>query len=58
MSNQKMIRPEWIPAAYKDGESAGQPSQKPAIGKPAVLLYKSMLISKSTFGLKGKKRIH
>ena len=59
MSNNKMIKPEWIPAAYKDvEESAGKLLQKPVAGKPVILLYKSMLISKGTFGLKNKKRTH
>jgi hypothetical protein len=58
MSNQKMIKPEWIPAAYKDNdEPADKPLQKLVV-KPAALLYKSILISKATLGLKSKKRTH
>ncbi|MDN3547180.1 hypothetical protein [Mucilaginibacter aquaedulcis] len=59
MSNPKMIKPEWIPAAYKDSNgSAAEALEKPVTGKPAALLYKSILISKATLGLKRKKWTH
>ena len=53
-----MIKPEWIPQAYKDDKPVSKPLQKPVAVKPEALFYKSMLISKSALGLKSKKRTY
>ncbi|MEN0052711.1 MAG: hypothetical protein AAGC65_03545 [Mucilaginibacter sp.] len=56
MNDKKMIRPQWVPEAYKEDKEPAEPLQAAVTHRNSDLIYKSLLISKGGFALKSKKR--